>query len=346
MPLLHGHTFGPIERDADGNPIARLVARDAEAITERSMMRKPCPGAASRGRRTGNWFNPVSRLFNWAAPEPEHARHEVIVETKVEALTDDVDKTDFDKIFEQIVKEVEGSEERFNVLPIFGETGESRQPQDDRPTDVNVKWFAPGGRKGWKPEYWIKTGDGKEIHHRPHQGDHDHDHDHKHKHKDHHHDHKHTAEEYRLKEDHKHHDHHGHKHHGHKHHGHKHHKGIKGAYKSTKHSLKDFGYKVANALEELSPCARFVITTATLLSSFLVGVGLGRLIRLLFMRKSREQRRAARKQRKEARKAAKAAYKAGKATKTSKAVEAGYTDAEEALPSYGEAETDALVERQ
>ncbi|BEJ14382.1 hypothetical protein CspHIS471_0401490 [Cutaneotrichosporon sp. HIS471] len=124
----------------------------------------------------------------------------------------------------------------------------------------------------------------------------------------------------------------------HKHGKDKHHKG-------KMYSLKTAGHKLCDALAELPPALR----------GFVVGALIGSMLQVLFSlvflavrlrrRKSCEARRVRRAERKEARKAAKAAYKANKAARKSKAAEAGY-DEEEALPSYAEGETDALVVRQ
>lgn len=364
VPVRNGHTFGPIKRDG-------------EAHLEKRMPGMPCPGAKrkSQERASDSWFAPLARLLNWKEP-PRHSHHGHHFVTVTE------DKPDFGQIVTtEVWTTVEGSEEKLNYLPVFGDEVAKEEPKADGTNDKahdwsqgqfeEVKWFAPGEHKGWRPQNdrlptpgwlpvkmpsipwankWSADKHHKEHHHHVDhehhghhghahdgvsahsQGDEDHDHEHKHKHHGDKH-HKHHGD--------KHHKHHGDKHH--KHHDHKHHD-FKG-YKSTKCSLKHFVHKVSHALNELSPGARWIITGFTLLSSFLVGFGLGQLIRRVFLRDSREKRRARRRERKDARKAAKAAYKASKAAKASKAVEAGYTD-EAALPSYGEAETDALVERQ
>ncbi|BEI83507.1 hypothetical protein CcaverHIS002_0401110 [Cutaneotrichosporon cavernicola] len=101
---------------------------------------------------------------------------------------------------------------------------------------------------------------------------------------------------------------------------HKHHKD-----KGKMYSLKKAGNKLCDALAELPPALRGFVVGALIGSMFQV------LFSLVFLA--------------EARKAAKAAYKANKAARKSKAAEAGY-DEEEALPSYAEGETDALVIRQ
>ncbi|CAK9786962.1 hypothetical protein CC85DRAFT_328787 [Cutaneotrichosporon oleaginosum] len=151
---------------------------------------------------------------------------------------------------------------------------------------------------------------------------------HHHKHKEHKHHHKHKDGK-KLKHKHKH------------HHGHKHHK-------DKEYSLKQAGFKLCDALKELPPALRGFVLGALIGSILQVFFSLIFLAVRLRHRGSREARRARRAERKEARKAAKAAYKANKAARKtqSKAAEAGYADIEEALPSYAEGETDALVVRQ
>jgi hypothetical protein len=155
----------------------------------------------------------------------------------------------------------------------------------------------------------------------------EHEHGHKHKHKEH--KHKHKGDK-KAKS----------KHHKHKHgkHG-KHHK-------HKEFSLKKAGHKLCDALKELPPALRGFVMGALIGSVFQVFFALIFLAIRIRRRGSCEARRARRAERKEARRAAKAAYKANKAAKKSKAAEAGYADEEEALPSYAEGETDALVVRQ
>jgi predicted lipid-binding transport protein (Tim44 family) len=116
--------------------------------------------------------------------------------------------------------------------------------------------------------------------------------------------------------------------------------------------LKGMGHKACNMFGSLPAHVRAG------LSALMAGTLFLALCALVFHigrrgRISREERKARRQQRKDARRAAKAAYKATKAARSSKEAEAGFALAQdaseaerEALPSYKDNETDALIERQ
>jgi len=115
------------------------------------------------------------------------------------------------------------------------------------------------------------------------------------------------------------------------------------------------GHKACNLFASLPPHARAGLSAFMSGTLFLALFGLAFVLVGRRRCMSREERKERRRQRKEARRAAKNAYKAAKAAKrnarNTKEAEAGYaistpSDNEEALPSYKDNETDALVERQ
>jgi hypothetical protein len=140
---------------------------------------------------------------------------------------------------------------------------------------------------------------------------------------------------------------HKHKHKHHKVHEHHHHKGKHG--KLDKHHKGMMGElsKACDKFGSLPLHVRAGLATASS-GTFILAVAFVVAFAIRRGRMSRTDRKERRRQRKEARRAAKTAYKATKA-RNAKEAEAGFAAAAdpeaEALPSYRDNETDALVER-